>query len=136
MDRTLNEARSICEVVDVIMTYDQHSEHILLMVTRLGKQSMILRFTWLDKHNPEINFRAQSVKMTGCLLHCCIGCQADRKAERNAKREHTEWINTCQAGPFPAFIEDADEEDEAELTPKQSPDSKADFPDESLEEGN
>src|SRR6266568_2918359 len=56
VDGTPNEARSIHEVIDVIMTYNQHSERILLAVTRLGKQSMILGFTWLDKHNPEIDF--------------------------------------------------------------------------------
>jgi len=83
VDGTLNEARSIYEVVDVIMTYERHSEGILLAVTRLGKQSMILGFTWLDKHNLEIDFCAQSVKMTRCLPRCCVGCQADRKAERN-----------------------------------------------------
>jgi len=63
------------------------------------------------------------------------GCQADRKAERNTRREDTERINTCQTGPFPAFVEDADEEDKAELTPEQFPDPEADFPDEPLEEG-
>jgi len=135
MDGTLNEARSIREVINMIMTYDRHSEHILLAVTRLAKQSMILRFTWLDKHNPEINFHARSVKMTRCVPRCCVGCQADRKAEWNAKREDAERINTCRTDPFPAFIEDADEEDEAELTPEQSPDQEADFPDELLEEG-
>ena len=96
------------------------------MVTHLGKQSMILGFTWLDKHNPEIDFRARSIKMTQCLPCCCVGCQADRKAERNARREDTERINTCRTGPFPAFIED-----EAEPTP----DPEADLPDEPLEEG-
>jgi len=58
MDGTLNEAGSIHEVVDMIMTYKRHSERILLAVTHLCKQSMILWFTWLDKHNPEIDFRA------------------------------------------------------------------------------
>jgi len=58
VDGMLNEARSIHKVVDVIMTYNRHSEHILLTVTCLSKQSMILGFTWLDKHNPEINFCA------------------------------------------------------------------------------
>jgi len=58
LDGTLNEAGSIREVVDVIMTYDRHSECILLAVTRLSKQSMILRYTWLDKHNLEIDFHA------------------------------------------------------------------------------
>jgi len=136
VDGTLNEAGSIREVVDMIMTYNRHSERILLAVTCLGKQSMILGFTWLDKHNPEIDFRARSVKMTRCLPRCYVGCQADRKVERNAKREDTERINACQTGPFPAFVEDADEEDKAELTPEQSPDPEANFPDEPLEEGN
>jgi len=47
----------------------------------------------------------------------------------------TEWINACRTGPFPAFIEDVDEEDEAEPTSEQFPDPEADFPDEQLEEG-
>ena len=58
VDSTPNEAGSIDKVVNVIMTYNGHSEHILLAVTRLGKQSMILGFTWLKKHNPEIDFQA------------------------------------------------------------------------------
>jgi len=82
VDRTLNEAGSIHKVVDVIMTYNRHSKHILLAVTHLGKQSMILRFTWLNKHNPEINFHARTVKMTRCLPHCCVGCQTDCKAAK------------------------------------------------------
>src|SRR5438270_4160008 len=120
VDGTPNEAGSIHKVVDVIMTYNQHSEHILLTVTRLGKQSMILSFTWLDKYNPEINFHTRSIKMTRCLLRCCIGCQTKCKAEQNAKKEDTAQINTCQMGPFPAFMEDADkEEDELEEKPKR-----------------
>jgi len=97
---------------------------------------MILRFTWLDKHNLEIDFRTRSVKMTRCLPRCCVGCQADRKAEQNARREDTKRINTCRTGPFPAFVEDADEEDETEPTPEQFPNPEADFLDEPLEEGN
>jgi len=73
--------------------------------------------------------------MTRCLLRCCVGCQANRNAEWNARREDTERINTCQTGPFPAFVEDADEEDEAKPTPEQSPNLEANFPDEPLEEG-
>ena len=65
VDGTPNEAGSIDRVVDVVMTYDGHSECILLAVTRLGKQSMILGFTWLKKHNLDISFRpVPSVKMS------------------------------------------------------------------------
>ena len=74
VDGSPNEAGSINNIVDVIMSYNGHSERILLAVTRLGKQSMILRFTWLKKHNPEIDFRTRSVKMSRCLPRCCVGC--------------------------------------------------------------
>src|SRR5437899_4581746 len=53
VDGTPNEAGSIDKVVDVLMTYNGHSECILLAVTKLGKQSMILGMTWLGKHNPD-----------------------------------------------------------------------------------
>ena len=78
---TPNEAGSIHKVVDMIMTYGGHSEQILLAVTQLGKQSMILWFSWLKKHNPEIDFCAGTIKMTRCLPCCCIGCKAKWKTE-------------------------------------------------------
>jgi len=130
VDGTLNEAGSINEVVDVVMTYNGHSERIMLAVTRLGKQSMILGFTWLDKHNPEIDFRAKTVKMTRCLPRCCSGCQAERKEERTRKKEESRRINACRTGPFPAFVED---EPEPEPLPRSEP--KSEEPDEPLEEG-
>jgi len=94
---------------------------------------MILRITWLDKHKPEIDFRTRTAKMTRCLPRCCVGCQTNCKVEWNAKREDIEQVNTCWTGPFPAFVEDADQEDKP--MPKPSPDPEADFPDEPLEEG-
>src|SRR6266542_1037265 len=63
IDGTLNEAGSIHKVVDMIMTYGGHSEQILLAVTQLGKQSMILWFSWLKKHNPEIDFHAGTINI-------------------------------------------------------------------------
>ena len=97
---------------------------------------MILGFTWLDKHNPEIDFRTRSVKMTRCLPRCCIGCQTKRKAEWNAKKEDAAQINTCQMGPFPAFVEDADEEeDELKEEPEHLSNAEPDDSNELLEEG-
>ena len=93
------------------MTYNGHSERILFVVTRLGKQSMILGFTWLKKHNPEICFRTWSVKMSRCLPRCCTGCRTEVKEERSAKKEDIQRINACHTGPLPAFVEDADEDE-------------------------
>jgi len=126
VDGTPNEAGSIDRVVDMVMTYNGHSERILLAVTRLGKQSMILGFTWLKKHNPEISFRpVPSVKMSRCLPRCCTGCQTERRDERRILKEDAQRIHACRTGPMPAFIEDADDEE----------DEPDDLPDELLEEG-
>jgi hypothetical protein len=129
VDGTPNEAGSINKVVNVVMGYNGHSECILLAVTQLGKQSMILRFTWLKKHNPEIDFQTQLLKMSRCLPRCCVGCRTEQKDEQKAKKEDAEWINTCHGSLLPAFVEDVDDEDD-ELQP--NPEST---PEEQLEEG-
>ena len=44
--------------------------------------------------------------------------QTKCKTEWNVKREDTEWINSCWTGPFLAFVENADKEDETEAEPE------------------
>ena len=57
MDGSPNEVGSITEIVDMILCYKGHTERTSFMVTSLGKQDIILRFTWLQEHNPEINWQ-------------------------------------------------------------------------------
>jgi hypothetical protein len=64
VDGTLNEAGAIHEVVTVIMQYGKHKERATFAVTKLGNQDMLLRFTWLRQHNPEIDWCSEEVKMT------------------------------------------------------------------------
>src|SRR3981189_1697982 len=52
---TANEAGAITEISNVVLRYNGHAERTQLAVTSLGKQTMILSFTWLRKHNPEID---------------------------------------------------------------------------------
>ncbi len=127
VDGSLNEAGSIDKVVDVVMTYNGHSERILLAVTQLGRQSMILGFTWLKKHNPEIDFRTRIVKMSRCLPRCCTACRTEVREERKTQKADAQRIDTCRAGPLPAFVEDADDEDDL--------DKDAADPSEPLEDG-
>ena len=47
VDGTPNEAGSIREVVDIVLHYQDHSEHVQFAVTGLRKQDMILGYTWL-----------------------------------------------------------------------------------------
>jgi hypothetical protein len=50
------------------------------MIMQLGKQSMILGFTWLCKHNPEINWKAKEVCMS-CFPTYCDTCKLDIKCQ-------------------------------------------------------
>ena len=64
VDGSPNEVGSIMEIIDVILHYEGHTEHTSFTVTSLGKQDIILGFTWLQEHNPEINWWTQEVAMS------------------------------------------------------------------------
>jgi hypothetical protein len=67
IDGTANDTGMITDIADIILCYENHSEHTQLAVTHLGKQSLILGYNWLCNHNPEINW---DVKMSHCPLQC------------------------------------------------------------------
>jgi hypothetical protein len=80
IDGTPNEGGAIREIVDVILRYNGHAERTQFAITQLGKQSMILGFTWLCEHNPEINWQTKEVCMSHCPVHCDT-CRLDAKRE-------------------------------------------------------
>ena len=45
--------------MDVILQVDGHMERTTFVVTNLGKQDIILGFTWLQEHNPEIDWQTR-----------------------------------------------------------------------------
>ena len=63
VDGSPNEARQISKVVDVVLCYKTHSERMLLVVSNLGKQSMILGYTWLKDYNLEVDWQTEEVQM-------------------------------------------------------------------------
>jgi len=69
-----NEAGQISKVVDVVFCYKTHSERMLLVISGLGKQSLILGYDWLKNHNPKIDWEKREVEMTCCSLQCEGGC--------------------------------------------------------------
>jgi len=68
-----NKVGQISEVVDVVLYYKTHSERTFLAVSNLGKQSMILGYTWLKDHNIEVNWQTGEVQMNRCPSRC-EGC--------------------------------------------------------------
>ncbi|KDR64873.1 hypothetical protein GALMADRAFT_82574, partial [Galerina marginata CBS 339.88] len=121
------------KVVDVLMTYQTHSERILLAVTKLGKQKVILGYTWFKKHNPDIDFTTGTVKMTKCSPRCCSGCRTEIREERKVQKAIMRHINACKMGDLPDLVDDHedDEEDDDEPIPSSSPSPE----DPALEEG-
>ena len=82
-------------------------------VTSLGKQDIILRFTWLQEHNPEINWQTWEVVMSRCPARCHM-CQS--KAQKECwECQRVEWlIWMCRSSLHPLLSE---EESEADSTP-------------------
>jgi hypothetical protein len=80
VDGTTNDASMITDITDIILQYDNHSEHTQLAVTHLGKQSMILGYSWLCNHNLEINWQTKDAKMSRCPQQCST-CRVEDKRQ-------------------------------------------------------
>jgi hypothetical protein len=71
---------------------------------------MILGFTWLHEHNPEIDWQMKEVQMSRCLPQFST-CRAEAKVKRQAECIATAQIHGCRAGSFPVLIEEIVDED-------------------------
>jgi hypothetical protein len=80
VDGIPNEGGAIREIADVILQYNGPTEHTQFVIMQLGKQSMILGFTWLHEHNPKINWQTKEVRMSCCPM-CYDTCRLDAKRE-------------------------------------------------------
>ncbi|KNZ79096.1 hypothetical protein J132_01143, partial [Termitomyces sp. J132] len=84
----------------LVLHYKDHSEQATFAVTSLGKQDIILGFTWLCKHNSEIDWTKSEVKMSLCP-HCCTTCAEEaHKLHRTKVCEHAAMC-ACHAGHLP-----------------------------------
>ena len=75
VDGTLNEAGSMTEIMELVLRYRNHSERAFFTVTGLGSQKVIMGHSWLQKHNPDIDWVTEEVKMSRCSGSCCSGCR-------------------------------------------------------------
>jgi hypothetical protein len=99
----------ITDIANIIVHYENHSEHTQLAVTRLGKQSLILGYNWPHNHNLEINWQTKDVKMSRCPLQY-LTCRVEDKREAQIQKLTTSQINTCWLGAFPMMVEEDKDE--------------------------
>ena len=100
IDSSPNEAGQISEVVDVVLRYKTHSKRMLLAVSNLGKQSMILGYTWLKDHNPEVNWQTGEVQMNRCPSRY-EGCRTIRKERASQRKMEARAVNVCRSSVTP-----------------------------------
>jgi len=110
VDGSPNKAGQITEVVDVVLRYKTHSERMLLVVSRLGKQSLILGYDWLKDHNPKVDWEKGEVEMTRCPLRC-EGGHALQKEQTRQKRTELRALRSCRDRPTPLLQEESESEE-------------------------
>ena len=69
-DGSLNEGGPITEFVEVRMVIQDHTERIQLAVTNLGKTKLFIRHEWLQKHNPNIDWRTSTLMFNRFPMDC------------------------------------------------------------------
>jgi hypothetical protein len=109
INSTTNDSSAITDIADVILCYQNYSECTQLAVTYLGKQSLILRYNWLQNHNLEINWHTKDVKISCCPLQCST-CRVEDKHDAKMWKSTTSQINACQSGVFPKMTEEDKDE--------------------------
>ena len=72
VDGTKNSARNITHSANIIIEYQGHHEKVIAKVMDLEKNQVILGYTWLKKHNPDIDWTNREVKMTCCPRSCYL----------------------------------------------------------------
>ncbi|GLB39417.1 putative zinc ion binding [Lyophyllum shimeji] len=90
VDGTANAAGAITEVVDLVLRYNGHSERVVFAVTDLGEQDMILGYTWLKEHNPEIDWAAEEELTLSRESWCPVACPQSSKVSKESinSRDH------------------------------------------------
>ena len=71
VDGTRNSAGDITHYAEIVIDFQGHREKVIAEITNLGRHQMILLgYTWLKHHNPDIDWETGQVKMTRCPWTC------------------------------------------------------------------
>ena len=99
VDGSRNSAGDVTHAVDITVNFLGHQEELHAEVTNLGKNSLILGYMWLKKHNPTIDWEKGMVKFNRCPCSChMLQDRARRLAslDEEAERGALEWIHQAK----------------------------------------
>ena len=72
VDDTLNQGGLITHETTIMMSHKGHCEKAVFEVCNLGKSNIIISYTWLKKHNLEIDWKTGSIQFTRCPQECNV----------------------------------------------------------------
>ena len=99
VDGSRNSAGDITHAVTLTVDYLGHREELRTKVTNLGKNSLILGYMWLKKHNPSIDWEKGTVKFHWCSRSCLMlqdRTQCLASLDEEDEREALEWIHQAK----------------------------------------
>ncbi|OCB83965.1 reverse transcriptase-RNase H-integrase [Sanghuangporus baumii] len=100
-DSTSNEGGLIKEYVMLQMFFGKHEEEIRLAVTSLASSNIFLGHNWLQKHNPEIDWKIGSVKFTRCPDEC-----DSMLSKEEIDDEYVRNVRMKEAAKWPPYLEE------------------------------
>ena len=99
VDSSRNLAGDVTHAVNLMVDFLGHREELRAKVTNLGKNSLILGYMWLKKHNPSIDWEKGTVKFHRCS-HSCLMLQDCAQylasLDEEDEREALEWIHQAK----------------------------------------
>jgi len=114
VDGSLNQGGSIKEEVDVIMTYQGHTEKATFAICDLGDKDAIIGHTWLFSHNPEIDWQSGQIKLSRCPPKCKVEVNKNKGSHSSSSRKHKRA--TGRILPLPVLAEEVEEPPQASIS--------------------
>jgi len=83
-DGTRNRYRKIKEVIPITLEARGHTEQINAVVSGITETDIFLGYDWLEKHNPEIDWKKGTINFTRCPRNCHLAGQTTTFNNRRA----------------------------------------------------
>ena len=84
VDGTLNQGGLITHEVTLMLSHKGHKEKVVFEVCNLGNSTVIIGYTWLQKHNPEIDWKTGDIKFTKCPQECNVATKKRKQKKASA----------------------------------------------------
>jgi len=74
-DGTQNRYGKIKEAIPITLEAGGHMEQINAVVSGITETDIFLGYDWLEKHNPEIDWKKETINFTRCPKNCHLAGQ-------------------------------------------------------------